>query len=117
MSTEAAPHLGPERRRHKVFVTRNSEYHCRTGVCVAVRDRRTGQFLPTHKAVGRRISAGVRFSPNGGIASISNPEAPEVGDQLCFAEAPTSEMPQDVVTSPLSRIERPPKEVVGSYPN
>ena len=38
---------GPERRRHRVFVTRNTEYHFRDGFCIAVRDRRTGQLAET----------------------------------------------------------------------
>ena len=33
---------GPDRRIHRVFVTRNTEYHVRAGVCVAVRDLRGG---------------------------------------------------------------------------
>ncbi len=36
---------GPDRRVHRVIVTRNTEYHFRDGFCVAVRDRRTGDFL------------------------------------------------------------------------
>ena len=33
---------GADRRVHQVFVTRNTEYHVRSGLCVGVRDRRTG---------------------------------------------------------------------------
>src|SRR6187549_387121 len=42
---------GTERRRHRVYMTRNTEYHFRDGVCVAVRDRRTGDWLPGHLAL------------------------------------------------------------------
>ncbi len=38
-------YAGPDRRRHRVYVTKNTEYHFRDGFCVAVRDRRTGDFL------------------------------------------------------------------------
>ena len=48
-----------ERRRHKVFVTRNTEYHFRDRLCVAVRDRRTGDFLPGHLALKRELAGGV----------------------------------------------------------
>ena len=47
----------PERRRHRVYVTRNTEYHFRDGFCVAVRDRRSGDFLQGHLAVQRRRTA------------------------------------------------------------
>jgi hypothetical protein len=38
-------YLGKERRIHRIFVTRNSEYHVRRNVCVGVRDRRSGEWL------------------------------------------------------------------------
>lgn len=107
---------GPERRRHRVFVTRNSEYHCRDGVCVAVRDCGTGEFLRSHSAIGRCMSAGVKFNHDGGIESISAPTEPHVGEQLCFS-AGNSDNPRDVITSPLKAIERPAAELVERYPN
>ena len=58
---------GPERRRHRVFVTRNTEYHFRDGFCIAVRDRRTGDFL-SDLALQRRVNGGLRFFSNGGIS-------------------------------------------------
>ena len=59
---------GPERRRHRVYLTRNTEYHLRDGFCVAVRDRRTGDFLQGHLALQRRVHGGLKFFPDGGIA-------------------------------------------------
>jgi len=73
---------GPERRRHRVYVTRNTEYHFRDGFCVAVRDRRTGSFLRSHLALRRRIHGGLRFYVNGGI--LPNPGDPEPGEALYF---------------------------------
>ena len=32
-----------DRRRHVVYLTRNSEYHCRLNECVAVRSRSDGR--------------------------------------------------------------------------
>jgi hypothetical protein len=99
---------GPERRRHRVYVTRNTEYHFRDGFCVAVRDRRTGSFLKSHLALRRRIHGGLRFYLNGGI--LPNPGDPEPGEALYFASNG-----RDLVTSPLESVERPAKEIVESY--
>ena len=39
-----------ERRIHKVYVTRNTEYHVRRNVCIAVLDRKSGRrFRTGHK--------------------------------------------------------------------
>ena len=35
---------GSDRRVHQVFVTRNTEYHVRAELCVAVRDRGLGRW-------------------------------------------------------------------------
>jgi hypothetical protein len=99
---------GPERRRHRVYVTRNTEYHFRDGFCVAVRDRRTGSFLRSHLALRRRIQGGLRFFLNGGI--LPNPGDPELGEALYFASNG-----RDLVTSPLESVERPSKEMVEAY--
>ena len=100
---------GPDRRRHRVYVTRNTEYHFRDGFCVAVRDRRTGEFLQGHLALRRRIHGGLRFFLNGGI--VPNPGEPGVGEALYFATEG-----RDLVTSPLEGVERPSREMVEAYP-
>ncbi len=100
---------GPERRRHRVYVTRNTEYHFRDGFCVAVRDRRTGEFLHGHLALRRRIHGGLRFYLNGAI--LPNPGEPRLGEALYFATGG-----RDLVTSPLESVERPPREIVEAYP-
>ncbi|MGH7272005.1 MAG: hypothetical protein ACREJ3_16365 [Polyangiaceae bacterium] len=102
-------YAGPERRRHRVYVTRNTEYHFRDGFCVAVRDRRTGGFLPGHLALHRRVQGGLRFFPNGGIAP--NTGNPRPGESLYF-----SNEGRDLVTSPLESVERPSRDLVGDYP-
>ncbi|HWL86044.1 MAG TPA: hypothetical protein VNO21_09600 [Polyangiaceae bacterium] len=107
---------GRERRRHRVFITHNSEYHCRDGLCIAVRDLRTGRFLREHMAIGKRVSSGIRFTEVGGIASISEPGDPHVGEQICFVSQEL-EPEEEVLTSPLKSIERPPKDIVARYPN
>jgi hypothetical protein len=107
-------HAGPERRKNRLFVTRNSEYYCRDGSCVAVRDRRTGRFSPTHPAIGKRLAGALRLSPEGGMAGAFPPDALEPGEHLCFSSC-DGHLDRDVVTSPLLAIERPPKEVMSRY--
>jgi len=99
---------GPDRRRHRVYVTKNTEYHFRDGFCVAVRDRRTGDFLHGHLALRRRVHGGLRFYLNGAI--VPNPGEPRVGEALYFASEG-----RDLVTSPLEAVERPSKEIVLAY--
>ena len=98
-----------ERRQHRVYVTRNTEYHFRGRVCVAVRDRKTGRFFGAHLAVNRELSCAVRYQPSGTLMPI--PELPEVGDALYFGSEG-----RELVTSLCSSIERPPKNVVATYP-
>ena len=100
----ATSYAGPERRRHRVYVTRNTEYHVRDRRCVAVRDRRTGDFMQGHLAIERRIEGGLKFFRNGSIAP--NPGDPEPGESLYFASEG-----RDLVTSPLESVERPSKEL------
>jgi hypothetical protein len=99
---------GHERRRHRVYVTRNTEYHFRDGFCVAVRDRRTGEFRQSHLALRRRIQGGIKFYMNGGIQP--NIGEPRTGEALYFESGG-----HDLVTSPLLSIERPSREVVQGY--
>lgn len=106
---ESAPRV-PERRRHRVYVTRNTEYHFRDGFCVAVRDRRTGDFLQGHLAVQRRLHGGLRFFSNGAI--VPNAGEPQPGEALYFAAEG-----RDLVTSPVEKIERPAKTIVQAYPD
>ena len=75
---------GKERRFNKLFVTRNTEYYLRDGLCLAVKDRRTSEWLGGHLADGRQLSGGVRILGNG--EAIPVPSAPEVGEALYFAE-------------------------------
>ena len=110
---------GPERRRHRVFVTRNTEYHFRDGFCIAVRDRRTGDFLEGHLALQRRVNGGLRFFPNGGISP--NDGEPKPGESLYFAgdgRDPHGEQARarELVTSPLEAVERPARDLVDAYP-
>ena len=100
---------GPERRRHKMYVTRNTEYHFRSGICVAVRDRRSGSWLPAHLALSRSLSGRVQFHKNGVV--LPREGRPRIGDALYFEGEG-----RELVTSRLCDIGRPEKGVVSSYP-
>ena len=102
---------GPERRRHRVFLTLHTEYHCRDDVCVAVRDLASGQFRADHPAIGRRMTGSIRFTRNGGVASFTaRGEEPRPGESLFFSDGSL-----ELRTSALCGIERPPKAVVEQY--
>ena len=111
MSSSAlrSSYTGHERRHHRVYVTRNTEYHLRGQVCVAVRDRKSGRFLHSHLAVQRKLSGGVKYYANG--AAIPSGALPEVGEALYFADDG-----RELVTSLCASIERPPQQLVASYP-
>ena len=100
---------GQERRQHRVYVTRNTEYHFRGATCVAVRDRKTGSFLQSHLAVQRRLSGGVKYQANG--TAIPSGE-PGIGEALYFATDG-----RELVTSLCSSIERPERAIVKAYPS
>jgi hypothetical protein len=98
---------GPERRRHRMFVTRNTEYHFKDEVCVAVRDRKSGKWLHSHLALQRRLAGSVRFE--GGGCAVPAPRAPAVGEAMYFGGG------RELVTSLLCAIERPERRVVLEY--
>lgn len=100
---------GPERRKHRMYVTRNTEYHFRDGVCVAVRDRRSNAWMEHHLALARKLTGAVRFHPNG--MAVPRSDEPSVGEALYFGEDGS-----EIVTSLLSSIERPAKSLVAQYP-
>jgi hypothetical protein len=110
LASKPAPsdYRGIERRRHRVYLTRNTEYHVRDGFCVAVRDRRSGNFMHGHLALSRRVHGGLKFFESGGI--LANPGDPRPGESLYFASDG-----RDLVTSALESVERPSKELVHAY--
>lgn len=99
---------GRDRRRNKMFVTRNTEYHLRDGVCVAVRDRRTDSWLESHLALGRELSGGVRVLKNGEAIPVT--ETPQVGEALYFSTGG-----RELITSVLCSVERPERSVALRY--
>jgi hypothetical protein len=67
----------------RIFVTRRREYHCVDELCLAVRDRITGTFVP-HEATGRRVRMGVSLDGQGEVTEIT-PNRPDLGQRLCFS--------------------------------
>jgi hypothetical protein len=104
-----AEYAGLERRNRAMYVTANTEYHFREGVCVAVRDRETRSWLLTHPALRRSLSGSVRFNRN--LEAYPTLESPRVGEGLFFGSGGP-----DVVTSNLRSIGRPEKTTVSAYP-
>lgn len=105
---------GSDRRRHKVYITRNTEYHLRDGICVAVRDRRSRSFRGAHIALNLKLEGGVKIYPNG--AMIPNIENPDVGDAIFFTHVGPEGDAKQIVTSRLEKVDRPPKTDVALYP-
>jgi len=101
-------YAGPERRKNRVFVTKNTEYHFKGDLCVAVRDRRSKKWLPSHLAIGRRLSGGVHFHRNGTAMPVV--EAPAVGEALYFADDG-----RELITSAVCGLERPSRDVLKNY--
>ena len=104
MGSDTPEYSGPERRRHRVYVTQHHEYHCKDGICVAVREVGSGEFIAS-TAVGKQVSAVVRFRSNGAIESIGVPDEAKPGERMHFANS--TEDSRDVLTGPLKSIERP----------
>lgn len=104
---------GPERRHHLVFLTRNTEYHLRDDVCVAVRDPGTGEFIEDHPAIGRHLSGALRYGPSGEVVKfVPAGELPGVGDLLFFSEG---DIRTELQTTAVRDIGRPPKEIAAHY--
>ncbi len=93
---------GRERRRHVSYRTRNTEYHCRDGECVGVRDLRTNQWRRWHPALRGKLM---------GILHTDSKtyQRPLPGFKLVFTGK------QTVMTSKLDAIDRPPKVALLHY--
>ncbi len=111
---EDASYEGPERRRHTVFVTRNTEYHLRDGVCVAVRDRSSKRWAEGHMALRLRMEGAVRMHSNGALIPVFN--RPDAGDALFFSYRTPEGEDRQLVTSRIEAVDRPRKADVNSYP-
>ena len=109
MQDQPSEYTGPERRRRRVYFTRNTEYHFLDDVCVAVRRRDTGQWRVAHVALQRTLSGSVRFAVTGDVQPKTDP--PELGDALFFVTEGA-----DVITSVLTAVGRPLPQTISAYP-
>ncbi len=92
--------MGIERRRHRLFVTRHTEYHLRLDECVGVRDRTSGRWYREHAALRLRA------------LTVPDRDRDEtwLGERLQFFGNNT-----DVVTSPVVDVGRPRKDALEHY--
>ena len=101
---------GPERRIHRILVTRNTEYHMRRRTCVRVRDRRSGRWLDEHRVTNLMMSGCFAFGYNSGEINLS--DVPDLGECVFFNYDGV-----DIITSPVLSVERPAKDMVlAHYP-
>jgi len=97
-----------DRRRHKMFVTRNSEYHMRDDICVGVRNTREDRWMDRSRLLSARLMGAVdSFS----TLSSSACTEPAVGKFLLFV----CENGELIVTTRLEVIDRPPMDAVQYY--
>jgi hypothetical protein len=89
-----------DRRRHRLFVTRHTEYHLREDECVGVRDRNTGEWMRHHVALRMRAI-----------------ELPPLGYDHCWFGRRIQFLGggTDVVTSPVVAVGRPQRECLERY--
>jgi hypothetical protein len=92
--------MSKERRRHRMFVTRHSEYHLHDDQCVGVRDRDSGLWLLDHVALRLRALR---------LPAMGNDED-WVGSRIQFWGSR-----MDVVTSPVVIVARPRRTCLDSY--
>ena len=101
---------GPDRRIHRVFVTRNTEYHVRQSRCVAVRDRETGEWVNRHFALSLPVAGAIKFFEGGALAA--SPGLPSIGESMYFETKG-----RDLVTSAVVSVERPGRDTLSNYPS
>lgn len=104
---------GSERREHRLIVTRNTEYHLKGEVCVAVRDRNTKRWSEGHLAVQKRVEGGVKFYDNGAVVPSLDPLS--VGDAMFFTYRTDRGNDRQLITSRIEAIARTPKKDVLCY--
>ena len=104
---------GSERRRHRVIVTRNTEYHLKDDVVVAVRDRGSKRWCEGHMAVSLRLEGGVRIFDNGAV--VPSLEAPKPGDAMYFTYKNEAGHQRQLITSKIESVDRTPKRDVLTY--
>jgi hypothetical protein len=91
-----------ERRQHVVYLTKNTEYHCRDRECVGVRDRSSGHWHREHPALRGRLMGALQQ----GAPTLHRPRE---GMRLVFNGS------QMVMTTRMLLAGRPDKPAIFSY--
>lgn len=104
---------GTERRRHRTVVTRNTEYHLRDDLCIAVRDRKTKRWSEGHMAVSLRVEGGVKFFDNGSV--VPSLDGPRKGDAIFFTYKTDWGEDRQLITSKIEDVLRTPRKDVLAY--
>jgi hypothetical protein len=91
-----------ERRHHVVYITRNTEYHCRDRECVGVRDRFSGKWQRVHPALRGELLGAM-------VEEKRRLTSPRSGFRLLFSAR------EAVLTSPLVMEGRPDRDAVFHY--
>jgi len=97
-----------ERRRHKVYITQNTEYHLRNDTCVGIKSCRDGSWIRDNKVLMARLVGAV---DSVGELAEHRCGMPEVGKYLLFL----SDEGELIVTTKLENIDRPFKDAVINY--
>lgn len=101
---------GPERRIHRIVVTENSEYHLRRRLCLLVRDRTTGEWVTSHRAIRTELLGAVATSSPD--LDFNGSSVPRPGERMMFDGAAGP-----VFTTPVVDVLRAPRELVETvYP-
>jgi hypothetical protein len=99
---------GKERRRHKMLVTSNTEYHLKDDLCVGVRKRDSGIWVKNARALKARLKGSVSSFDE---IVVGKGGPPKVGVPLLFI----NEDGENIVTTSVTEIKRPPKEAIENY--
>lgn len=92
----------------QIAATRNTEYHLRDRVCIAVRDRRTGRWHSDHPAVGNLVTC-MFASVRGGWRPHAF-STRRIGSVMHFGQAP-----EPVTTGAIRVVFEPDASVVAFY--
>lgn len=101
-----------DRRHHFVFVTRNTEYHCRDQECVGVKDRTSGKWERWHPALRGRLVGIIKDKQQAEATDNISPRRIDEHNQdyrLVF------DGPHTVITTRVLFTGRPTRESLPSY--
>jgi len=108
--SETLPATIIEKRRHKLYVTKNTEYHVKDNVCVGIRNRATGDWIMVSRAIGAVLIGGLHQAGEHEVNFSSYPWL-EKGDCLLFI----TDGGHDIVTTRVEQVDRPSRQSIRYY--